>query len=281
MDKIYSRSFLLQTRNLDLCLLRSEILTNIDLRVVVAKQPPPFIPNESKSHYKRGGRGRKEFKPRDNDWRSRPKLTRGKDAWVPDHEDKEKKPKTDIKKIRGILNKLSENNKESLLAETQAIEYTDPEVVSIIFKKAVAEPFFSELYAQFCLGLTNLHELIRCLCTEEFGKIRNKNLCRFVGELYKLRLIEDLESFVDFLKEDLNDKNLEILCELIITVNPKDPQFSPIISELYEHKANYSTRLKFMIMDVYDFKIGKRKPKQQRATIKNKSEKIAKERALV
>lgn len=258
--EIYSRNFLLKTRSLDICQCKSNILKNVDLSVSVDRLPPPFIPNENR---RRSNNWRDN---RVNDVRVRfereqsERLVRGANAWVPDT-----KPKTDIKKIRGILNKLSETNKDTLLKETQNIEYTDPEVVSIIFKKAVSEPFFSELYAHFCLGLTKLHSLIRGLCTEEFGKIRDKNLCRFVGELYKLKLIEDLQSFVNLLKEDLDDTNIEILCELINTVDPKDPQFSQIIDELYDKRSDYSARFKFMIMDVYDYKSGKRKPKQKKA----------------
>ena len=57
----------------------------------------------------------------------------------------------DIKRITGILNKLNSENYDKLLVEAKTFNYSAPEVVSVIFKKAIAEPFFSDLYARILL----------------------------------------------------------------------------------------------------------------------------------
>lgn len=261
MDCIYSRPTLLKIKELEQCKFIVKEIKVIDSTIIVEKQPPPFIENHNRRHNNRRHNNNRRrinipLKP------TKP-LVRAENAWIRDD-----KPPTDIKRIKGILNKLSAENKNSMVKETKSIEYSDPEVVSIIFAVALGQPFFSEVYAQFCLGLNDLHQLIKEMCLDEFDKNRHKNLCRFIGELYKLRLIEDLGSFVELLTDDLCGENLEILCELVNVVGAQDPQFEEIVNHLYSIKNDYSARYKFMIMDVYDYKIGKRKPKLKKAEIK-------------
>lgn len=243
----YTRDFILELKDSEECKIKSRFLEKYELKLT----------NKKTKHNDRWEKGVKLSK---NELHTEP-IKRIENAWKPSIVVE----KPDIKRITGILNKLSVNNKDNLLKETQSIAYTDPEVVSIIFKKAVSEPFYSQLYAQFCYGLTKLHEFIKIMCVDEFNKLKNKNLCKFIGELYKLNLISDLESFVNVLKCDLSkdtvakelkEKNIEILCELIITVNPQHDEFSSIINELYISKNTYSPKYKFMIMDVYEYKNG-------------------------
>jgi len=154
----------------------------------------------------------------------------------------------DIKRITGILNKLNSENYD----EAKTFNYSAPEVVSVIFKKAVAEPFFSDLYAKFCYDLNELHTFIFELCADEFAKNRHKNLGKFIGELFKLQLISDLNIFVDVLLNDLIETNLEILCKIMITINIKDPMFTDIVLHLDSLKHDFKPRYKFMIQDLVE-----------------------------
>ena len=149
-------------------------------------------------------------------------LTIGENAWRPDCDSKKVKSdeNKDIKTIKGILNKLSPENHEIMIEETKKLHYSDPNVIDIIFNKAVSEPFYSDLYAKYCEKLQDLHILLIEMCETQFKLKKHKNLCQFIGELYKRSLIykQDLLKFVSSLEEDLNENNLEILCTLIITV---------------------------------------------------------------
>jgi hypothetical protein len=177
------------------------------------------------------------------------------DSWSP-----QTKPliKTDLKRITEILNKLSEENFTQFLEETKTFEYSDPQVVKIIFKKAMNEPFYSELYANFCYKLDKVHKYIKDMCVSEFNNNKNKSLSQFIGHLYKLNIINKLDEFVDILNEDLNDANIEILCKLITIVGPQNSQFNDILKHLDNIKLTLSLKTKFMIMDVIDIKNGKR-----------------------
>jgi len=158
----------------------------------------------------------------------------------------------DSKKIMSILNKLTEKNYIKMVEETNTFNYTDPKIVEIMFKKIIEEPFFSDLYAKFCRDLIHLQPIIKEISTNEFSNNKHKNLCKFISELYKLGVIDSLDSFVEVLTNDLNEFNLEILCKIILTTGVKDPQFKDIIINLDSIKNTYSSRFRFMIMDVMD-----------------------------
>ncbi len=160
----------------------------------------------------------------------------------------------DVKRITTILNKLSDDNYDKFIEEAKTFNYVDPVVVSIIFKRILAEPIFCYLYAKFCKDLIGLHDLINELCILEFKKSRHKDLGKFIGELYKVDLI-DLNGFIDVLLDDINDANLEILCKIIITVGFKNPIFKEIIEHLNGIKNKFSSRYKFMILDIVEGRV--------------------------
>ncbi len=158
----------------------------------------------------------------------------------------------DIKRITVILNKISDDNYDKMIAEAKTFNYAAPEVISVIFKKILAEPYFIEIIAKLCSSLEDLHEIINEQCIVEFNKTKHKNFGKFIGELYKLNLIHDLHSFTDVLLDNIDETKLETLCKIITTIGIKDPIFIEIISELDLLKANFSSRHKFMILDIIE-----------------------------
>lgn len=158
----------------------------------------------------------------------------------------------DIKKITSILNKLTEENYGLMLKETKTFNYSDPEIVTKIFKKVLREPFFSKIYSKFCKDLENLHPLLKDMYMKEFKENKHKNLAIFIGELYNIGLIDDLSEFLYELESDLTEKNIEILCTLIKTVGIHNVEFFEIINKLKEIKDKLSPRFKFMILDIIE-----------------------------
>lgn len=160
----------------------------------------------------------------------------------------------DIKRIIGILNKISDENYDKMVEEAKTFNHSDPEVVTVIFKKILAEPFFSDIYARFCNSLEDLHEIINERCIIEFNKTKHKNLGKFIGELYKLDLLDDLDSFLDALLDNIDEPKLETLCKIITTIGIKNDIFTKIIRNLDLIKTKFGSRHKFMILDIVEGK---------------------------
>jgi hypothetical protein len=158
----------------------------------------------------------------------------------------------DIKRITAILNKISDENFDKLVEEAKTFNHADPEIVTIIFKKILAEPFFSDIYARFCNSLEDLHDIINERCIIEFNKTKHRNLGKFIGELYKLNLLNDLNSFLDALLDNIDEPKLETLCKIITTIGIKNEIFTDIIAELNLIKSNFSSRHKFIILDIIE-----------------------------
>ena len=155
--------------------------------------------------------------------------------------------KDDSKLIIGILNKLTVDNFEKMIKETSILNYKNEKIVDIIFTKSVSEKDFSELYAEYCKRL-DFDNLINDLCLEQFTRKKNKNLCKFIGSLYKINLIKSIEPFINFLINNLNSENLEMLLVLIKTVGPKNPEFKEILINLNNIKETFnSNRLLILI----------------------------------
>lgn len=160
----------------------------------------------------------------------------------------------DIKHITSILNKLTNENYNKLLEETKTFNYSNPEIISKIFKKILEEPFFSKIYAKFCNDLPEIHELLTDLYIKEFEENNHKNLVIFIGELYNIKLITDLTEIINILITDLTENNLEILCTLIKTVGVNKFIFKDVLNNLDNIKNKFKPRFKFMIMDIIDLK---------------------------
>jgi hypothetical protein len=158
----------------------------------------------------------------------------------------------DVKKITSILNKLTEENYTLMLNETKTFNYSNPEIVTKIFKKVLAEPFFSKIYSKFCKDLENLHPLLKDMYIKEFKENKHKNLAIFIGELYNIELIDDLSEFLYELESNLTEKNIEILCTLIKTVGIHNVEFYDTINKLNRLKDTLSSRFRFMILDIIE-----------------------------
>lgn len=224
MDIVYSYNFLLKIKDLDECKIKHKSLNCIDLSIFIEKHP---INIPSANAYKI----------------------------------KDINEKTDIEEIKLILNKLNKDNISLLIKQTQNIKYTNPDIVSIIFKSAVLQPYYSEVFANYCLGLKNIHKYIKDLCFQEYSKLKKKELIRFIGHLYKLNIINDNE--LNLIIDDLSDiceNNLEILLELTIIIDVTKKEFNNIINKYNDKKNIFSKRHKFMIMDLTDYHNGIRKP---------------------
>lgn len=165
----------------------------------------------------------------------------------------------DVKRVRSILNKICENNYNELIKETKTFNYASPEVVTAIFDKIMTEPFFSDIYARFCKDLEKLHDIVDTWYISEFNKTKHKNLGKFVGELFKLGII-DLTNCLDILMTGIRDNHTEPYIEtlkcIIMTVSAKHVIFIDVISELDEIKNTFTPRYKFMIMDLVDESLG-------------------------
>ena len=77
--------------------------------------------------------------------------------------------------IRLLLNKLSEKNYDKILESIKSLNYMDPQVVQLIFKKILMEPFYTPIYVKLCKDIELLQNIIREQCIIEFNKNKNKN----------------------------------------------------------------------------------------------------------
>lgn len=254
MSQVYSLYELLEIKkfpktkdapNTDSLIQINFLKSSIKLPIISKKK---YSRNNNNNHH----RNKSFNRDRNNNWERLPQtkpLVKSENAWKVDKDDV-----SDGKIIKGILNKLSVENYNIMIKQVVSINYTSPNVVDEIFNKAVTEPYFSDMYARFCMDLVDLHDLIREMCEEQFRKKKHKNLCKFIGELYKLKIITELTQFTDVLYSDIdtNHENLEILCKLITTVGVDNEQFEEILIQLDETKEFFKPRFKFMIMDVLD-----------------------------
>lgn len=256
MKIIYSSSDILklkninETKNIQKKNNNNNAFINLELLKTSIYLPIITISKNNHNHNNRHNNHHNKFNRSSKEWVRKPPtkpLNKAENAWKVDILDD-----SEIKKIRAILNKLSLENFDIMVNDTLLLNYTAPIVVDEIFNKAICEPFYSDMYARFCMSLVKLHFLIKDMCKEQFIKKKHKNLCKFIGELYKLKIITELDIFIDVLYENLDDQNLEILCELITTVGVKNKIFEDILIQLEETKDFFKPRYKFMIMDVLE-----------------------------
>jgi len=232
---IYSKSFIIKTRELDICKICPSEIEN--LKIILEIRP---LQREIKDMRYKQKEGQK-FKIPDKTEKQWVRVGT-KNPWKDNQTQIESVERTvmysnvppDIKRMTGILNKLTAANYDKMVEDTKTFNYSSPEVVSIIFKKIILEPYFSEIYSKFCKKLIGLHQLINDLCIDEFKKNKHKNLVQFIGELYKLDLINDLNSFINVFTEDITEENLEMLSKLISTIGPANPIFIELIQYLDE-----------------------------------------------
>lgn len=120
-----------------------------------------------------------------------------------------------VRKIKGILNKLTFKNFDKLSKDLYNIEITNSDLASdvmkVVYDKVLFEPSFGELYSTLCNALShknycedvNFKRELLILCQKEFYKSdillddrnafkRKINNIRFIAELYKKNVIHEV-----------------------------------------------------------------------------------------
>lgn len=233
MNFVYSKSFMIKSQCLDISNICPLDIKNLNIDIINIDLPNELLIDQN--HYKKN----KFNKWEKNNFKNKTIIN---------------KLPPDIKRITAILNKISNDNYDKMIEEAKTFNYADPEVVAIIFKKILSEPFFSDIYARFCNDLTDLHDIINKDCIIEFNKTKHKNIGKFIGELYKIGLINNIDSYLNILLTDIDENKLETLCKIINTIGNKDPIFNNIIKILDSMKSKFSPRYRFMILDVIENK---------------------------
>jgi hypothetical protein len=249
MNFIYSKAFMIKSQSLEMAKICPNEISCLKIEIENINLPSELV-FDSIVQQKRNRTDRTPAK-----WDRCPKLKTTILNQLP----------PDIKRITAILNKITDDNYDKMIEEAKTFNYAGPEVVTVLFKKILAEPFYSDIYARFCNSLEDLHEIINEQCITEFNKTYSKNVINFICELYKFGLLNDLNSFIDTLLDDISETKLESLCELIAILGSKNDIFVDIIIHLDSIKTNFSSRYKFMIMDTIDGKIEQKRNKEKQA----------------
>uniref|UniRef100_A0A3B1JB78 MIF4G domain-containing protein n=1 Tax=Astyanax mexicanus TaxID=7994 RepID=A0A3B1JB78_ASTMX len=211
-----------------------------------------------------------------------------------------------LRLFRSILNKLTPQTFDRLIQRVTELAIDTEErlrgVISLVFEKAVREPHFSEIYAKMCHRLVDLKVptskdpavnvefrllLLRC-CKEEFKKNKDEEIIeekqkqldarrrslgniKFVGELFKLRMLKDSiihHCFAKLLKDEA-EESLECLSKLLSTVGKDadekdktrmDHYFTEIEEIVRARKT--SSRIRFMLQDLLDLRRNKWVPRR-------------------
>ncbi|XP_038900381.1 uncharacterized protein LOC120087619 [Benincasa hispida] len=210
-------------------------------------------------------------------------------------------PKELIKQrqFKDILNKLTPQNFEKLFEQVKLVNIDS--LMSLygvtyqIHDKALMEPSFCEMYANFCLHLAGqlpdfsegnekitFKRLLLNMCQEEFEKGREREVnrikarkrmlgnIRLIGELYKKKMIAERvmhECIKELLGEYQNpdEENIEALCTLMSTTgemidHPKAKEYMNSYFEMMTKLSNsmkLSSRFRFMLKDAIDLRKNK------------------------
>jgi hypothetical protein len=233
----------IQKYTYDFLMLFNNIKDISDLNVKIY---PVIKKSRKKNHIKDNAKDHPVFE--------RPVLISSENAWKATFKNPESRVQ-DLHKIKGIFNKLSRENYSKMILQIKELDYYNEEVIDLVFTKIINEPFFFDIYANFCQELYDMH-IFSDICIKKFKDKKHKNLCKFIGSLYTKKVITTLENFITTLSETENDKisdeNLEILCEFIKVVGKDDNNFILILKTLNDTKNNYKPRFKFMIMDLLE-----------------------------
>lgn len=192
-----------------------------------------------------------------------------------------------IKKVRGILNKISINNFDSLSSDLFGLELNTEELVKdtigIVVDKSINEPNFGDIYANLCLRLSkkdynvddtvfNFRNELVNQCQKKFESEDNlkKSIgnIKFIGELYNKDLLPNgvmlgcINLFLGNIHKNNNkEENIEKICKLLFTIGSKMEQFNIKIMDevikkikpIYIDKSN-SARYRFMVLDLVELR---------------------------
>ncbi|WAR13850.1 IF4G1-like protein [Mya arenaria] len=165
-------------------------------------------------------------------------LHKAKAAWKPGRLEPGSKKETEeesdaatedlYKKTRSILNKLTPQKFQVLVSQMQALKIDTEDklkgVIDLVFEKAISEPNFSVAYANMCRCLSmesKAAELKKELEYEEsMAKRRSLGNIRFIGELFKLKMLTEniMHDCVFKLLRTKDPESLECLCRLLTTI---------------------------------------------------------------
>lgn len=205
-------------------------------------------------------------------------LVKSSNAWEP------RKEKNVSSKFFLLLNQLTvekfDRITQNIIEELKRQE--DKKLLAnLVFKKAIFEVNFSEMYARLCESICKLvswnflTELLD-LCQDVFSKECNESnrkiligTAKFSGELYNKNMVSSL-MLVEYIKRLLLDDDnnreckIEIACKLLSTIgkklnteNMKDTEnIFNILSKLRDD-ANLSSRIKCLILEVLELKLNR------------------------
>jgi translation initiation factor 4G len=211
------------------------------------------------------------------------------------------------KRVLAILKKLNSQKIQTLVDKFQALPIDTQDKLSLfvelVFEKAVDEPGASVTCAQICkimqmkkvlvdggeeAGFVNFGKLLIIRCQSEFETHCSIGTIRFIGELYKLRMLTPriMHECVKKLLMTTDDESLECLCSLITTAGQvletetkrmlaKGPRtgFNDLsvyfkeMGKLVKQKK-ISSRVRFIMQDVIELRLNGWKKKSEDASSK-------------
>jgi len=201
-----------------------------------------------------------------------------------------------LRNLNGILNKLTPESFDNLLQQVLKMGINTVSLleraVDAVFEKALSEPTFSPVYAEFCEKLSSLlapvldetgkpkkfKSLLLNQCQKEFEnqdkesqdldetakKQRQLGTIRFIGELFVRGLLKPNIMFdcVKILSDTPSEENIEALCKLLRTVGKTldKPDNAQKVNEVFTRlkemtgMPGLNFRFRFMIQDVIDLR---------------------------
>ncbi|KAB7504986.1 Eukaryotic translation initiation factor 4 gamma 3 [Armadillidium nasatum] len=151
-------------------------------------------------------------------------LKTTENAWKPSARKELNEDESIVRKMRGILNKLTPDNFEKLtvqITKFKIVEFgTFDSVIGLIFEKAVDEQAFSKTYADLCKVLSQLSIKVKTEKEKEGGEARFRNL-----------LINKCQQ--EFEKDNSKDLQKEERLKKIAESN--DPEYKAELKALLEY----------------------------------------------
>lgn len=198
--------------------------------------------------------------------------------------------------LNGILNKLTPESFDNLLQQVLKMGINTvtllEKAVDAVFEKALSEPTFSPVYAEFCEKLSTMlppvldetgkpkkfKSLLLNQCQKEFEnqdrkddqeldeaakKQRQLGTIRFIGELFVRGLLKANIMFdcIKMLSDKPTEENIEALCKLLRTVGKTlDKSDGQKVNEVFATLKDMTAteglnfRFRFMLQDVIDLR---------------------------
>jgi len=180
------------------------------------------------------------------------------------------------KQVISILNKLSESNFDTLSTELLCAAVEDVRndesltmvLAKALFNKAINERNYQRLYAETWRKLLNVHPMSQTLasqmmnlCLKEYSRPRSKstglNTMKWIAELCKKKISNSHEIvhkiLGDMFLDGQKDDNVELWCKLIESLK-SGVDTAKYFQQLNKLKTQFSSKIRFKIMDLEDLK---------------------------